>query len=140
MKCMICGNDKLEYKDTIISDFVMARISDDFEEGHNKRTRLCFCPKCTFAFYEYRMNDEEQSRLYKNYRDDNYQKTREKYECWYTPKINGALNNDKIALAEMLQWIWRSQIRRGQPINIYIPSKRMRRLLMEWLYGSNCDL
>ena len=63
---------------------------------------------------------------------------------WYVhPAIIGFLSRknvkvdqDKIALAELLQWIWRSQIRRGQPINIYIPSKRMRRLLTEWLYGT----
>ena len=66
---------------------------------------------------------------------------------WYVhPAIIGFLSRknvkvdqDKVALAEMLQWIWRSQIRCAQPINVYIPSKRMRRLLLEWLYGSNCD-
>lgn len=40
---------------------------------------------------------------------------------------------DTYALSEMLQWIWRSQIRRGDPINLYIPSERMRNLLLEWL-------
>ena len=99
MKCMICGNDNLEYRDTVISDFVMDRISEDFVPGKNRKTRLCYCPECTFAFYEYRMTDEEQGRLYRNYRDEEYQKTREKYECWYTPKINEALNNDRLALA-----------------------------------------
>ncbi len=100
MECMICGNEQLEYRDTIISDFVMARIDDNYKEGHNRKTRICYCPKCTFAFYEYRMTDEEQSKLYADYRDEKYQKTREKYECWYTAKINDALNNDRLALAE----------------------------------------
>ena len=40
---------------------------------------------------------------------------------------------DIYALSEMLQWIWRSQIRRGDPITIYIPSERMRNLLFDWL-------
>ena len=100
MKCLICGNEQLEYTDTIVSSFVMARISDSFEEGSNTKTRLCYCPKCTFAFYEYRMTDDEQSRLYLNYRDKNYQELREKYECWYTKKVNNALNNDTLALHE----------------------------------------
>lgn len=37
------------------------------------------------------------------------------------------------ALSEMLQWIWRSAIRNGQKITVYIPSKRMRKLLLQWL-------
>ena len=43
------------------------------------------------------------------------------------------VDEDAYALSEMLQWIWRSAIRDGKPINIYIPSKRMRTLLMNWL-------
>jgi len=40
---------------------------------------------------------------------------------------------DKYALSVMLQWIWRSAIRDGKPIWIYIPSSRMRTLLENWL-------
>lgn len=43
------------------------------------------------------------------------------------------VNQDMWALSEMLQWIWRSAIRNGEAINIYIPSKRMRELLIDWL-------
>lgn len=43
------------------------------------------------------------------------------------------MDEDKYALSEMLQWIWRSSIRKGGEIWIYIPSKRMRKLLEEWL-------
>lgn len=39
------------------------------------------------------------------------------------------------ALGEMVQWIYRSQIRRGDPIVIYIPSKRMRDILIGWVDG-----
>lgn len=44
-----------------------------------------------------------------------------------------SLNQDQYALSEMLQWIWRSRIREGKSIDIYIPSKRMRKLLIEYL-------
>jgi hypothetical protein len=40
---------------------------------------------------------------------------------------------DKYALSEFVQWIWRSAIREGNKINIYIPSSRMRSLLKVWL-------
>lgn len=43
------------------------------------------------------------------------------------------LNHDNFALSEMLQWIWRSAIRDGKPINLYIPSRRMRELLINWI-------
>ena len=44
-----------------------------------------------------------------------------------------AVNNDSFALSEMLQWIWRSAIRDGKEINLYIPSRRMRDLLTGWM-------
>ena len=44
-----------------------------------------------------------------------------------------AVNNDSFALSEMLQWIWRSAIRDGREINLYIPSRRMRDLLTGWM-------
>lgn len=37
------------------------------------------------------------------------------------------------ALSVMVQWIWRSAIRDGKQIHIYIPSKRMRDLLKNWI-------
>lgn len=53
----------------------------------------------------------------------------------YFKKYGIEINEDKYALAEMIQWIWRSRIRNKQSINIYIPSNRMRTLLSEWLIG-----
>ena len=46
---------------------------------------------------------------------------------------NIKLDADSFALSEMLQWIWRSAIRDDKPINLYIPSKRMRELLINWI-------
>lgn len=43
------------------------------------------------------------------------------------------INERKYALSEMLQWIWRSAIRDGKEVWIYVPSKRMRSLLIEWM-------
>ena len=49
-------------------------------------------------------------------------------------KDRGAeVDEDAFALSELLQFIWRSCIRDGKPINVYIPSKRMRALLKSWL-------
>lgn len=45
------------------------------------------------------------------------------------------VNEDLLALSDLLQWIWRSAIRKSdaERINIYIPSIRMRTLLYQWL-------
>lgn len=42
-------------------------------------------------------------------------------------------DNDNYALSIMIQWIWRSAIRNGQPISLYLPSRRMRELLYKWM-------
>lgn len=53
------------------------------------------------------------------------------------------INEDQFALAEMLQWIWRSAIRDDKPIRLYVPSRRMRELLEKWIEdmskGENID-
>ena len=43
------------------------------------------------------------------------------------------IDEDGYALSEMLQWIWRSGIRDGKHITVYIPSSRMRNLLNTWI-------
>ena len=43
------------------------------------------------------------------------------------------LDWDKYAIATMVQWIWRSRIRNGQDIWLYIPSRRMRTLFIKWM-------
>lgn len=65
------------------------------------------------------------------------------YNMYYNPYIRGffadreegsiELNEDAYALSCLIQWIFRSRIRDGKPIEIYIPSVRMRELLMNWL-------
>ena len=43
------------------------------------------------------------------------------------------IDEDGYALSEMLQFLWRSGIRDGKRIVVYIPSKRMRELLKRWI-------
>ena len=46
---------------------------------------------------------------------------------------NVDVDEDGFAVSEMLQFIWRSAIREGNEIWIYIPSLRMRGLLSKWI-------
>ena len=43
------------------------------------------------------------------------------------------IDEDKYALSIMVQWIWRSAIRDGKEIYVFIPSRRMRTLLTNWI-------
>lgn len=43
------------------------------------------------------------------------------------------VDEDTYALSELIQFIYRSAIRDGKPITVYIPSKRMRELFINWI-------
>lgn len=52
---------------------------------------------------------------------------------------NICVDEDGFALSEMLQFIWRSAIRDGREIWVYIPSIRMRNLLKQWINENSND-
>lgn len=43
------------------------------------------------------------------------------------------LNDDEFALSALIQWMCRSRLRNDQPIQLYLPSKRMRDLYFGWI-------
>ena len=43
------------------------------------------------------------------------------------------IEEDTYSLSELIQFVYRSAIRDGKPITVYIPSKRMRELFLKWL-------
>ena len=63
------------------------------------------------------------------------------YDQHINPLIGQWLNessrsfNDAYALTELIQWVWRSRIRNGEPIVLYLPSPRMRSIFSDWLEG-----
>jgi hypothetical protein len=59
----------------------------------------------------------------------------------YFESMDVPVYEDLYALSQMVQWIWRSRIREKGPINVFIPSERMRGLLKRWLEaGSTIEL
>jgi hypothetical protein len=48
----------------------------------------------------------------------------------FAPDLN------RYALSELLQWVYRSRVRNDEPINLYVPSSRMRCLLEGWMSGN----
>ena len=57
----------------------------------------------------------------------------------YYSKYGITPDEDERALSIMIQWIWRSAIRDGEKISIYIPSERMRNLLKDWMAKVEAD-
>lgn len=55
------------------------------------------------------------------------------YITKFFAKKNVVFDAEAFALSSLIQWVWRSRIRNGQPINLYIPSLRMCELLQDWL-------
>ena len=53
--------------------------------------------------------------------------------CQYFYSKGIVVDQDRYALSTLVQWIWRSAIRDGKEINVYVPSKRMRVLLTDWI-------
>lgn len=49
-------------------------------------------------------------------------------------------STDVYSLGEMLQFLFRSALRNGEVVNIYLPSSRMRGLLFRWLEGEFDDV
>ena len=51
----------------------------------------------------------------------------------YFESMGVPIYEDLYALSQMAQWMWRSRIREGEPIHVFVPSERMRGLLKRWL-------
>ena len=54
-------------------------------------------------------------------------------ELGYLKSRGVEFNQELYALSEMLQFLWRGAIRCGQPMKVLVLSKRMRKLLINWL-------
>lgn len=50
---------------------------------------------------------------------------------------NVPIDEDAFAVSEMLQFVWRSAIREGKEITIFVPSSRMRNLLEQWIANNS---
>lgn len=55
------------------------------------------------------------------------------WEKRYYEKLGITVDENAYSLSVLIQWIWRSAIRDGEEIWIYIPVQRMRELLEQWI-------
>lgn len=94
-KCPICGSENTEVFPSYVHGFLAERI---WNRVDIMTTNMIHCKKCGFAYYEKRLSEEENARLYRNYRDEEYQRVREKYDKWYSKEINYAMGHDDRAI------------------------------------------
>lgn len=90
----------------------------------DNRFRASFVQLSERATNEYRSRDHV-AYLANRFIDPNIKK--------FFASKNIEVDDDEFALGEMLQFIWRSSIRDDKPIILYIPSSRMRGLLIGWI-------
>ena len=132
-------------------DNVIPFISNDMSNyfsymtGSTARTRLWTCFSSHVESFKSR-NVNKKQWLALNSRATNLYMERDslayvinRYPSPYMEKFLATrkipLDLDGFAVSEMLQWIFRSAIRNSKPINLFIPSWRMRHLLMAYLAG-----
>lgn len=84
----------------------------------------------SFVPYNKRASNEYANRQYLAYCVNNFLRP---WESQYYKECGASVDQDSYALSILVQWIFRSAIRNGNEIWIYIPSVRMRELLRLWL-------
>jgi len=96
------------------------------EKVHRLKERWsdCFCPCNTRATNMYR------DRKYLAYLVNVFLDPA--VSGWFLEN-GGCLDEKQFALSQLLQWVWRSAIRDGKCVRLYLPSRRMREMLIEWL-------
>ena len=86
------------------------------------------------------------TNAFTNFNEKSTNKFRDRYGLAYGSNVfmnvmmktfyqkNGiSVDEDLYALSVLVQWIWRSAIRDGDEIRLYIPSRRMRELFLDWV-------
>lgn len=83
-----------------------------------------------FVVYNKRASNEYAHKHYLAYCVNNFMRP---WEVNYFKEKGVEIDQDIYSLSILVQWIFRSAIRNGEEIYIYIPSSRMRSLLYKWL-------
>lgn len=103
-------------------------LNDAFSIFKGAGYTKCHIAHNTKAVNDY-MNTNQLAYIYNSYIHP------EPYKYLLDRGIQFAPDQDRYPLSELLQWVYRSRVRVNEPINLYIPSSRMRGLLEDWMRG-----
>lgn len=84
----------------------------------------------SFISYNKRASNEYADRRYLAYLVNNFPRP---WEAEYYRARDSDMSSGTYALSILIQWVFRSAIRNGQEVWLYLPSARMRGLLAGWL-------
>lgn len=84
----------------------------------------------SFVTYNKRASNEYAGRHYLAYCVNNFMRP---WESRYFKDHSVEVDSDTYAVSILVQWIFRSGIRNGEDIWVYIPSRRMRMLFKQWI-------
>lgn len=103
--CVVCGGRIRQIRTALVAPFLAQRIWN----RPPFLVELVRCERCTFAFYNPRLEDAELQRLYADYRGQEYARMRHASEPWYTPQFNfnlaspASYSKRRAVLAPLLQ-------------------------------------
>ena len=111
-KCLICQQNLLSAHAAVFAAFVAKRVWNQPPFP----VPILECKMCRFAFAGTRFDQDEERRLYENYRGATYQSIRESCEPWYTASFNthlstGMMEKRRRPLAEIFRQYLPSRIR-----------------------------
>ena len=84
----------------------------------------------SFVTYNKRATNDYADRKYLAYLVNNFPRP---WEAKYYADHGVYVDNEAYALSILVQWVFRSAIRNGEEVWLYLPSKRMRTLFKRWL-------
>lgn len=116
----------------IFSNVMRARSSEIMWTTFKEHEAILRAGGRTYGFVPYnkRASNELSNRKYLAYCVNNFPRPME--NKYYKDK-GVSLDSDMYALSILIQWVFRSAIRKGEEIWLYLPSVRMRNLLVRWL-------
>ncbi len=88
--CVACGSRDVSIFKAHISPFISHRVW----KSKPVRAELVKCKQCSLVFYNPRLDESENSLLYRDYRGSEYQKERQKFEDRYTAELNEAIGKN----------------------------------------------
>jgi hypothetical protein len=89
--CPCCGSTEVSKWPAVVAPF----ISHYALGGSPFRCSLLECASCSFRFFDSRLTAEEVSKLYSGYRGEKYWRERNRYEWWYSRKVNDSIGHDQ---------------------------------------------
>jgi SAM-dependent methyltransferase len=85
--CPACNSLDIRKESAKLAQFVIWKATDEFAYSH-KDNNAIICNQCSFLGSQIRLTDEEETRLYKDYRGEEYNNKRLFCEPWYANYIN----------------------------------------------------